>query len=107
MLDYHCIIKVSSNRIHGVGDFRDSVINCVKMLIRNPRIKYLDMTDNPFCSIDQIDFFQKLTKEECEKLIFIEEYNVSGRQILINDNVDAVRKTHTEYYKFLEEMNYR
>ena len=53
MLDCNCIVNVSNNRIHGVGDFRDPVINSVKMLIKNPKIKYLDMTDNPFCSIDE------------------------------------------------------
>lgn len=104
MLDFDCIVNVSNNRIHGVGDFRDRVINSVKMLIKNPKIKYLDMTGNTFCSIDQIDFFKGLTKEESEKLIFIDEYNVSGRQIC--GNVDVVRNTHTEYYKLKEEMNY-
>ena len=110
MLDCNCIVNVSNNSIHGVGDFRDPVINSVKRLIKNPKIKYLDMTNNQFCSIDQIDFFKLLTKEESEKLIFIAKIpnNVNNNQILINDkNIDVVRKTHIEYYKLKEEMNYR
>ena len=103
-LNENCILKLNNNRIHGVGSFREITCSLIKKLIENPKIKYLDLTNNEFCSIDQIDFFQSLTQKELEKLIFMNEHNIQNHPVLISKNIDTSRKTHVEYYKIIKNL---
>jgi hypothetical protein len=106
-LSDNTVLNLESNRIHGVGAYREVVESILVCLSEYAEIGYIDLRSNPFCSVDRLDFFKNLgfDKKLTKMLIWIEDYNLAsnGWIHMVNSEevAEVVRKAHTEYFKLL------
>jgi hypothetical protein len=55
------VLSLENNRIHGIGEFRELVVD---QIASNSKVGYIDMRINPFCTIDRKDFFRALRVDD-------------------------------------------
>lgn len=109
-LQHGSIVSLESNRIHGVGDYREVIDKFVPELANLTNVGYINLKTNPFCSVDRLDFFKALGAEDLmtKKLIWVEKYNLSGQGwtnlVKSQEVANSVRDTHSKYYKQLDEL---
>jgi hypothetical protein len=66
------VVNLSWNRFHGVTPALKNILdNSITRILRLPNIKYLDLTYNPFSTIDRTDFFDAPNICDDKKLIWI------------------------------------
>eukprot|EP00300_Choanocystis_sp_HF-7_P004586 c13567_g1_i2.p1 GENE.c13567_g1_i2~~c13567_g1_i2.p1 ORF type:complete len:223 (+),score=48.35 c13567_g1_i2:187-855(+) len=65
------VVNLSNNRIHGYGNNKALVEESIARILSNPKVKYLDLTMNPFCSVDKREWFGSVESELLVKLIWV------------------------------------
>ncbi|KAI3639787.1 hypothetical protein MIR68_002101 [Amoeboaphelidium protococcarum] len=105
------ILDLSSNRVHGIGQYREEVDGAITSILSCPSVAFIDLRRNPFSSIDRRDYFQGLTKNspEASKLIWVDEIHLPthGWRILVSDDViEVVMKYHAQYFAWRKENNF-
>lgn len=100
------IVLLKNNRIHGIQGMESIVRTYLMKILEINDIKYVDLRDNPFCSIDQKSFFMKINIYESNiilnKLIWIDRWDLNSswpKSVLQSDEIlEYVKNTHMKYY---------
>jgi hypothetical protein len=103
------MVNLSWNRSYGVASsLKKMLVGAITRIFRLPHIEFLDITYNPFASIDRTEFFQNPALCDDTKLVwvpsvFLEEKNQgtpTWHYIITNmDRQKILLKTHRKYDK--------
>eukprot|EP00300_Choanocystis_sp_HF-7_P021529 c20791_g1_i1.p1 GENE.c20791_g1_i1~~c20791_g1_i1.p1 ORF type:complete len:274 (+),score=49.80 c20791_g1_i1:40-861(+) len=93
------VVDLSDNRIHGVTEFAE---RSVQDLLTNPRVKYLDLTTNPFCSFDKVAWFQTVERDQLLKLVWIPQPWISSKSwtVMIPNREDIWPQIEWHHHQF-------
>lgn len=108
-----CWIRLSRNRLHGLDRReRDMVDRGVMTLLQMPSVSFVDLTQNPFASLDRQALFSTWTAELFEKCIFICKSALEQDEwtIMIRENRQPgvekyfILHTHRQFYAMVERI---
>lgn len=99
-------VDFSNNYIHGYNQsIRRKFDKTLLSLLDNHRIKYVNMTGNPFATTDRKDFFENYIVNTMNSLIWIPRdlLDSDGWKILLQDNLceevcNRILQVHKKYY---------
>ncbi|KAI3643836.1 hypothetical protein MP228_010000 [Amoeboaphelidium protococcarum] len=103
----HFVLQLRRNQIQGVSTHQLEVRDEIMKLVNMGKLLCLDLAGNPFCTIDNQDFFVQFTIDTnlCKKLIWISECNlptIGWRSMVNNAQVASqVQEYHYRYYSQL------
>ena len=82
-----------------------TVINCLTKILEIDNIRFLDLRDNPFCSLDQKSFFMKIDLDNdiiLNKLIWVNRWDFNDvwpKLLLQSDEIlEYIKNIHMNYY---------
>jgi hypothetical protein len=99
-----CQILLENNRIHGLGEYKDKVPGILHDLADLPYVSFIDIQNNPFCTVERLDFWRSLRFDDMltGKVVWINRHilNSSGWKTLVdNEQVSQkMREVHRNYY---------
>jgi len=105
LMPYRCeVVDLSRNRIDALADDADVLVSTLLTWLESDALRYLDITVNPFVSIDSLFFFGKLSKHHLTKLIWVSKPHVAQKQwdVMVSKTpslVEAVVAAHNSYYQ--------
>ncbi|KAI3643890.1 hypothetical protein MP228_010054 [Amoeboaphelidium protococcarum] len=100
----NCQINLENNRIHGLGEYKEVVPRILRELADLPQISYININNNPFCTVDRLDFWRSLLVNDIltSKVVWINQYflNSNGWKNLVFDELvsQKMRDVHRVYY---------
>ncbi|KAI3642104.1 hypothetical protein MP228_011659 [Amoeboaphelidium protococcarum] len=102
------ILDLSSNRVHGIAQYREEVDGAVKTILSCPSVAFLDLRSNPFSSVDRRDYFQSITTTSpvASKLIWVHDIHLpthGWRGLVPDDVVNVVLESHSKYFAWRKE----
>ncbi len=98
------IVDISYNDFHAFYD-KENINKLMLKLIRHPMIKYVNISQNLFASIDNKEFFKEADKEILSKLIWISaSWFITGKHlwkhlIPTQEMHRVVIETHKKFYR--------
>ncbi|KAI3661492.1 hypothetical protein MP638_007222 [Amoeboaphelidium occidentale] len=100
----NCQILLKNNRIHGSGEYKEKVPRILRELADLSHVSFIDIQNNPFCTIERMDFWRSLRVDEnlTGKVVWINRYilNSSGWNTLVDNELvcQKMREVHQDYY---------
>jgi hypothetical protein len=103
------VVNLSWNRLHGIAPALKNILdNSIARILKLPNIEFLDMTYNPFASIDRTDFLDDPSVCDDQKLIWIPQDFLESKNgndpswygiITDTNRRKVILETHRKYYR--------